>query len=285
MNIEDRLRAAITARTNAIEGSPDALHRIEEQLMETERAVSRRRWIYALGGAAAAAAVIIGALVLTGDDDDPLETVDTPTTETTTTTEAPTSTETTTATTFAPTVDAALPIFPDPGTSQRFDSPVAAVQTFVTQVVGMTSPSLGEFQQGDSRSGEVEVRAFPTQTDPTVVLVRQLEDDTWFVIGATHASIQPEQPEAGATVTSPLTLTGQAYGFEGTIGVRLHADGTVEPISTTFVTGRGDGVLGDYAGELEFDPAGAQYGFLLYTSEGGEDASPIAFAAHRLHFG
>ena len=286
MTIEDRLRAAVTSRTNAVEGSSDALHRIEEQLMETERAARRNRWLYALGGAAAAAAVIIAALVLTGDDDDPLETVDDPTTtEETTTTEASTTTSETTTTVFAPTVDPAVPIFPDPGTSQRFDSPEAAVQVFVTEWVGMTNPILGTFQQGDSRSGEVEVRAFPAQTDPTVVLVRQLEDDTWYVIGATHASIQPAQPEPGATVTSPLTLTGQAYAFEGTVGIRLHADGATQPIATGFVTGRGDGILGDYEGEIEFDAGSADHGFILYTSEGGEDGAPIAFVAHRLHFG
>lgn len=285
MTIEERLRAAITARTTGIEGSPDALHRIEERLMETERAANRNRWLYALGGAAAAVIVVVGVLALNDDDDaDPVVTEDTTTTTTESTT---TTTEATTTTTEAlpAAVDPAVPIFPDPATSRRFDAPEALVQTFVTEVVGMTTPTVGPFQQGDSRSGEIEVRAFAGQTDPTVVLVRQLEDDTWFVIGATHASIQPAEPEAGATVSSPQALTGQAYAFEGTVGVRMLADGAVEPVGTTFVTGRGDGVLGDYSGQIEFDPAGAQHGALLYTSEGGEDGAPIAFVAHRIHFG
>lgn len=284
MSTEDRLRAAITARTTSIEPSPDALHRIEERLMDAERATNRNRWLIGIGSVAAVAAVIVGVLALTDDDDPEVDTVGTTTstTESTTTTEATTTTTTVTA---PAQVDPAVPIFPDPATSRRFDSPESAVHTFVTEVVGMTNPTLGAFQQGDSRSGEIEVRAFANQTDPTIVLVRQLEDQTWYVLGGAHASIQPAQPEAGATVTSPLALTGQAYAFEGTVGVRVHADGATDPIGSTFVTGRGDGVPGDYEGEVDVEPAGAQHGFILYLSEGGEDGAPIAFVAHRLHFG
>lgn len=282
MSTEDRLRAAITRRTTSIEPSPDALHRIEEKLMDAERATRRNRWLIGIGSVAAVAAVIVGVVALTDDDDPEVDTVGT----TTSSTESTTTTEGTTTTLTAPgQVDPAVPLFPDPATSRRFDSPESAVHTFVTEVVGMTSPMVGAFQQGDSRSGEIEVRAFADQTDPTIVLVRQLEDDTWYVLGGNHASIQPAQPEAGATVTSPLALTGQAYAFEGTVAVRVHADGATDPIATTFVTGRGDGVLGDYEGEVDFDSASARHGFILYLSEGGEDGAPIAFVAHRLHFG
>jgi hypothetical protein len=282
MSTEDRLRAAITRRTTRIEPSPDALHRIEEKLMDAERATHRNRWLIGIGSVAAAAAVLVGVLALTDDDDPEVDTVGT----TTSTTESTTTTEATTTSVVAPAeVDPAVPIFPDPATSRRFDSPESAVHNFVVEVVGMTNPTLGAFQQGDSRSGEIEVRAFADQGDPTIVLVRQLEDDSWYVLGGAHVSIQPAQPEAGATVTSPLALAGQAYAFEGTVGVRVHADGATDPIGTTFVTGRGDGVLGDYDGEVDFDLAGAPNGFILYLSEGGEDGAPIAFVAHRLHFG
>jgi hypothetical protein len=283
MSTEDRLRGAITRRTTSIEPSPDALHRIEEKLMDAERATNRNRWLIGIGSVAAAAAVLVGVLALTDEDDPEVDTVDT----TTSSTESTPTTEETTTTSLVPPaeVDPAVPIFPDPATSRRFDSPESAVHNFVTEVVGMSSPMVGPFQQGDSRSGEIEVRAFADQTDPTIVLVRQLEDDTWYVLGGNHASIQPAQPEAGATVTSPLALTGQAYAFEGTVAVRVHADGATDPIGTTFVTGRGDGVLGDYEGEVDVDPASAAHGFILYLSEGGEDGAPIAFVAHRLHFG
>ena len=45
--------------------------------------------------------------------------------------------------------------------------------------------------------------------------------------------------------------------------VRLYADGVQEPIGETYVTGRGDGVLGDFTGELEFtNDTGATHGVL-----------------------
>jgi hypothetical protein len=239
----------------------------------------KRLWI-GLGVAAAIAAVVAGVLVFTNDDDEPVATDDTTTTSTT---EGSTTTsESTTTTLQFQSVDPDLPVFPDPTTSRRFDDPVAVATAFATDLVGMTDPVVGEFAQGDSRSGEVDVRGF-AEGAPTTVLVRQLEDDAWWVIGATTDAIQLATPEPRSTITSPQPLVGMAYAFEGTVNVRLYVDGTQEPIAETFVTGRGDGVLGDFSGELEFtDPTGATHGVLLLTSAGGQDDAPIEAAAVRV---
>lgn len=252
--------------------------------MSMQRDDTRTRWLIGLGAAVAVVAVVLGVVALTGDDDPEDEPTDqsSSTSSTTSTTAEETTTSTTEA--FPPEVGRAVPVFPDPTTARRFESPVALVDSFARDFVGMTTPIVGELAPGDSRSGEVEVRAF-AEGEPTTVLVRQLEDDTWFVIGATAASIQPATPTGGASVRSPLELTGSAYAFEGTVGVTLHADGITEPIAEGFVTGRGDGVLGDYRGSLPFDDPGPEVcGTLLYTSEGGEDGAPIAFAATRICF-
>ena len=56
--------------------------------------------------------------------------------------------------------------------------------------------------------------------------------------------------------------------------VRLYADGVQEPIGETFVTGRGDGVLGDFTGEIEFtNDTGATHGVLVLNSASGEDGA------------
>jgi len=275
MTPEDRLRQAIEARTSRVEPSADALHHIEEKLMDAQHHDNRNRLLIGLGSAAVILAVVVGALVLAGDDDDPVATDGTTTTTEETTTTTTTEATTTTEPPFQG-VDPDQPVFPDPTTSQRFDDPVAAATAFITDFVGFTHPVVGEFAQGDSRSGEVEVRGF-AQGAPTVVLVRQLEDDTWFVIGATTDSIRLASPATGDTITSPQALTGMAYAFEGTVDVRLYVDGTQEPIAETFVTGRGDGVLGDFEGELEFtNETGATHGVLMLTSEGGPDNAPAA---------
>jgi hypothetical protein len=267
MNPEERLRRAIEARTSGVEPSPDALSHIEEKLMDARHTDNRNRLLIGLGSAAVILAVVIGVLALRNDDEGAVST-DTTTAEATTTTEA----VTTTTTPFAA-VDADQPVFPDPTTSQRFDDPVAVARAFATQLVGMTDPVVGDFMAGDPRSGEVEVRAF-AEGAPTVVMVRQLEDDAWWVLGAETDSIQLATPAARDTIASPQPLEGQAYAFEGTVQVELYLDGTQEPIAHTFVTGRGDGVLGDFAGELTFDaPAGATHGVLVLWDGGGEDGA------------
>ena len=83
------------------------------------------------------------------------------------------------------------------------------------------------------------------------MLLRQLEDDAWYVVGVSTDSIRLTTPAIGDTLTSPQPLEGQAYAYEGNVQVRLYADGVQEPIGQTHVTGRGDGVLGDFTGELD----------------------------------
>ncbi len=281
MTAEDRLRQAIEAHTTRVEPSADALHTIQEKLMDAHQTDTRNRVLIGLGAAAAVVALVVGALVLTSDDDEPVVSDDTTTTEQTTTTEGTTTSETTTTIPFQG-VDPAPAVYPDPTTSQRFDDPTSAATAFIRDFVGFTNPIVGEFAQGDARSGEVEVRPFADGA-PTVVLVRQLEDDTWFVIGATTDSIRLDTPANGDAITSPQPLVGMAYAFEGTVDVRLFVDGTQEPVAETFVTGRGDGVLGDFEGELTFaNPGGASHGVLMLTSGSGEDGAPIAAAVIRV---
>jgi hypothetical protein len=281
MTPEDRLRQAMEARASRVEPSPDGLSRIEEKLMDAQRSDNRKRLLLGLGAAAAVAAVVLAAVVLTDDDEPAVSSGGTTTSSTTASTESTTTTEATTTTGFQG-VDPDAPVFPDPTTSQRFDDPQQVARAFAKDLVGFRDPVVGDFQAGDSRSGEVEVRAF-AQGAPTVVLVRQLEDDAWYVIGATSDAIRLATPEPGATIASPQPLSGQAYAFEGNVLVRLFVDGVQEPIAQTNVTGRGDGVLGDFSGELEFsDDTGATHGVLILNGTSGEDGSATEAYAIRV---
>ena len=98
-------------------------------------------------------------------------------------------------------------------------------------------------------------------------------------------NIQLTTPAVGATIAMPQTLVGMAYAPEGTVEVVLYADGESEPIGTTVVTGRGDGVLGSFEGRVTFTvPAGVRYGYLLLTSSGGESGGTVAAQAVRVGF-
>jgi hypothetical protein len=279
MTLEDRLRAAISARTSSIEPTPDGLHHIEEKLMDAQRATNRNRLLLGVGAAAAVIAVVVGALALTGDGDKRIATAD----STTSTSSTTTSTEATTTTVFPLTVDPTLPVFPDPGTARRFDDPGALTYAFAHDMLGFRDPLLGQLVRGDDRSGEIEVRAV-AQGNPTTVLVRQLDDGSWFVITASVESIRLDTPTQSATISSPQPLTGAAWAFEGHVAVRLFVDGVAEPIAETFVTGRGD-QMGPFSGELAFDlPAGAQHGVLVLLEPSAEDGSTIAATVIRVHF-
>jgi hypothetical protein len=275
---EDRLRQAMEARASHVEPSDDGLSRIEEKLMEAQRSDTRKRVLIGLGAAAAVAALVLAAVVLTDDDSEPVSSEDTTTTSEATTTST---TEASTTTTTFEGVDPDVPVYPDPTTSQRFDSPGSAAAAFAT-FVGYTHPVLGEFQQGDARSGEVEVRSNPNGA-PTTILLRQLEDDAWYVIGVTTDSIHLANPQPGDTISSPQELKGQAYAFEGNVVVRLYVDGVQEPVAQTNVTGRGDGVLGDFTGQLQFtNDTGATHGVLVLNGTSGEDGGATEVAAIRV---
>ena len=278
MTTEDRLRQAIDARASRVEPSADALSRIEEKLMDAQRSDNRKRVLFGVGAAAAVVAIVLGVTVLMDDDDQPVSSGETTSSSTST---SSSSTSSTTTTTVFEGVDPDVPVYPDPTTSQRFDDPQAAAAAFATWA-GYTQPVLGAFQQGDGRSGEIELRSFE-QGAPSIVLLRQLDDDAWYVIGVSTASIHLTTPAIGDTLTSPQPLEGQAFAYEGNVQVRLYADGVQEPIGETHVTGRGDGVLGDFTGELSFtNDTAATHGVLLLNGTSGEDGSPVELTAIRV---
>ena len=273
MTPEDRLRSALRHRADRVEPSTDGLTRIEERLMDAHRNTNRNRVLLGVGTAAAVIAVVLGAAVL-ADDEKEVDTAGS--TSTTTSAVVPTTadgTESTTTTVFVPTLDPAVPVWPLAHTARRFTDPVSAARSFATEFVGMTGPVVGGFQAGDARSGEVAVQ--PQAGGPvTTVLVRMLEDDTWFVIGAATDAISVDNPASGAGIGCPARLTGEALAFEGVVQVSMRADWVDEPIGTGFVQG-GGGPAAPFDGSVDCDLGslddGVHYGTIIFSTEGGED--------------
>jgi len=235
------------------------------------------------------AALLLGALALPACGDDGGQSP-------TSTTRRPTTTVTTAPATSMPstTVEStAEAVWPWASSSTRYPDPVAAARGFATDLVGFTDPVVGEYRAGDSRSGEVDVRAKATSA-PTTVLVRQI-DGSWWVLGSTTADIQVTQPAAGATITSPLTMTGTSTAFEATVNVHLVADGAAgtpaaegaptTPLASTFVMGGSMGTMGPFTGTLEFTPPGAgTSGALVFLTFSAEDGRVLIATTHRVHF-
>lgn len=183
---------------------------------------------------------------------DPTTTAQTTTVQTTTasvpttTASVPTTTvETTTVpTTDAPTTTVVSPTQPAiwPAGDIVFATPEAAAGDFVQVVLGVP-PLLGDFQAGDSRSGEIEVFS-PGEGSPvsrSVLFLRQLgPSDGWFVIGAANSAINITTPQTGAEITvGPLTVAGLARGFESTVLVRAFVSGRATPLLDEVITAGG----------------------------------------------
>ncbi len=264
------------------------------------------------------AALVVALFVITSDDDDETadsvstteapvttavtDTTDAPaTTQTPETTDAATTTEATTPPTTSPTTEppstdapttvappvpdevstAIWPWFP---TDLRYAEPVDAAVGFATDYLGFLDPIASEFMAGDNRSGEVEIRSF--ENGPaTVVFVRQLTaDDSWWVLGSVGENIRIDEPAALSEVTSPLTVSGTALAFEGTVDVQLRADGNGEPIFEGFVTGSGGPDAGPFTETFEFTSPGQTGGALVMLSLSPEDGSTVEASAMRIFY-
>jgi len=166
--------------------------------------------------------------------------------------------------------DAATAVWPVASSTVRYGDPVAAAGGFATAFVGFQAPVVGQFMAGDGRSGEVEVR--PRASGPvTTVFVRQLEDGSWWVLGAAGSTIRLDSPSAGDLIGSPVRLTGAAHTFEGHVTVTIREDGVPAAVGTGFVTGAGDR-MGPFDGEVAFARTPSQrYGAVVLTEESAEN--------------
>ncbi|OWY60732.1 hypothetical protein B7486_67615, partial [cyanobacterium TDX16] len=120
----------------------------------------------------------------------------------------------------------------------------------------------------------------------TTVQVAQGEEGC-VVIGATSASIVVDAPGAGAEITSPVSVSGQAQAFEGTVVVQVRPRLSTQALGEGFVTGRSD-ALGPFSSTVDFTSgteAGGAGAVVFYApDESGEGTAisatvvPVTFA-------
>lgn len=179
---------------------------------------------------------IVAALAACGDDGSPsFGTLPSSSTGTTsqpasTAPASDTSSSAAPATTVAPAAQPAI----WPEVDVVFTTPTEAASDFVRKVLGI-EPVLGEFQGGDSRSGEIEVvfRGESGDSTPMVrsrLLMRQLApSDGWFVLAAVNDFVSINAPDALARVPAgPLTVAGTGRGFEATLNVMTFVAGSID---------------------------------------------------------
>ena len=274
---EDRLREALRSRAVGGDHMP-AFEQIEH------RAARRRQTRLAAAGAAVAVLVVGAALLVSRPDDRPDNVVATPDTTVAetpdTTVQEPVSTTTeaprpTTTTTTAPPVAQQPPPGTAIWTSEDSVGPEGAAKRFARNYLGMTQAGLvvSEFRQGDSRSGEVDIKPSDRQGAPeTTVLLRQIVGDRWSVIGTAARDIRVSEPSNGhVDGTPPVHVSGEGRAFEGHISVAVRTE--EEVLGEGFVTAGGGEEYLPFSGDITYrkpqQRISAAVVFLIHSAEDG----------------
>jgi hypothetical protein len=221
-----------------------------------------------------ACVVALVLLPACGDDSDSSTDTTTsslsPTTTTSTTITSTTTTSPTTTTTIS-TTDRAFVVWPFPDSDLRFDDPIDAATSFAVDLVGFVDPVVGEFREGDSRSGEIEVRSSATGPATTVLVRRLGADDSWWVLGSIATNIEVTDPIPQTAIDDPLQMAGRSRAFEGTVEVDVVADGSTERIGSGFVTGGSGPDFGPFSGSLRFTSPQGGWGSVIFFTRSMED--------------
>jgi Immunoglobulin-like domain of bacterial spore germination len=172
---------------------------------------------------------------------------------------------------------------------------VAVAREFLARELGMTNLAATPFRLTDARTGEVGFRhrfgeggrVLP-QTGPPAVVVRLYRLPAgWWVLGVAGRSIQVDGPVRLQRISSPLTVTGKASAYEGTVSVKVTQDrpGRDLVLGQGFVTGSGDANLGPFSGRIDFRRPTAEAGWVIFYEESSATGGGIVQAtAVRVRF-
>ncbi len=276
-DVERDLRDSLRARAEAV-----PVGRADGSGLARRLAAARRRRRARVGGAGLALLVAIAAVSVVARTDhdgpnvvagpDPSSTTTTTTLEPSTTTEPEQAPTTPAPTTSAPPPGITVPprasttspgppptarttsttaaltplpddaVWPAPGTTTSFPTPQRAADDFTRRFLGMGNPQLAPAQVTGTNA-TVGVRAYVTGGQVSVVALRSTPARGWVVVGCAASTIQVDTPSAGTRVSSPLSVAGRAFAFEGQVDVEVRQDGVAAPIGRSSGTGGGTELL------------------------------------------
>jgi hypothetical protein len=167
---------------------------------------------------------------------------------------------------------------PDGGTTRPDRHPtseaVATARSFLARELGMKDLAAGPFRSTGADVGEVAFRMkfgeggrLLPQPGPEVAVVRlQRLPAGWWVLGVSDRLIKPDSPARLQRISSPLTVSGWAEVYEGTVYVKVTKDrpGRDLVLGQGFVTGGGQG-SGRFRGQVRFQqPTGGGAGWVIF---------------------
>lgn len=201
----------------------------------------------------------------------------------TTTTSRPTAASTTSTSTTIPTLEQAA-IWP--AASVYFSTPEAAAKDFVEKTLRVPAV-LGEFRQGDNRSGEIQVFSpgeggSATRVERGLLSLRQLGTrNGWFVLAGINSNATITSPQHGAKVPAGLlSVSGNARGFEANVVVSARIAGNSDTLASVVTQGGAFETPKPYS--VNVDLSGASPGdtvMLLVRGGTGLETDPGEFGA------
>ncbi|HZM37911.1 MAG TPA: hypothetical protein VFB94_02295 [Acidimicrobiales bacterium] len=293
-SIEDRLSDALEAEGTQVLPSDGSLDTIRARARAVHR---RRRVALAAGTTVALVLVAVAVPVLVRDRD--RVTTDTPPATSPPSAPGPGPTDETPTTSVPGAADAdALqdtilwPTPDGPGVTSAQDAAVS----FLTDVVGVTDPALSSFQSERPDLGTFDLYAraedgtVRTSDVASTIEVRRFDDGRWFVTAASSADVVISSPTWLTAVSSPLPVSGEGHGFEGSIAVALLARSRAAspgpPLGSVIVQGGAGESLEPFSGSLSFrTPDAPDTGILLATDTSGLENAVPHFSALAVRLG
>jgi len=179
-------------------------------------------------------------------------------------------------------------LWPPPASATAFQTADRAAADFARRFLGMAAPLLSPAQVSGT-DATVTVRTSPSGGVSTAVALRRVGRRGWVVVGSTAPNIQIDQPTAGATIASPLNVTGRALAFEGRVVVAVRQDGTSAPIGQSVGDGGGTEML-PFQSTVTFPAPAARRGAVVVSEPradvgpGGADLGPATVTVVRIAF-
>jgi hypothetical protein len=188
-----------------------------------------------------------------------------------------------------------LQLSPPEGTTATLAEAQRVARAFLTDVVGMRNlTSTGARWRSDfiaTVDFRTRVGENPSARGPISRVALGKSKTTFKVYGVTTDTIRVDRPAAAITpsalavVKSPLTVSGAALAFEGTVNVRVVQvdNGRVHQLGTGHVTGGGD-VMRPFTGQITFAEPSTDIGWLLATELSAYNGAVTKVTAVRVAF-
>ncbi|MGH8992361.1 MAG: Gmad2 immunoglobulin-like domain-containing protein [Acidimicrobiia bacterium] len=171
---------------------------------------------------------------------------------------------------------------------ETYLDPVRTAREFMRAYIGMEAPVAGEYRAGDAQSGEVEVRPKAGSPFVTTVSVRRVSGDgsPWVVVSAQAEKVRLITPLALERIGSPVTVSGEASAYEGTVLAQVKEDGMGpgQYLGQEPLTGGSGEDLEPYSGPVAFQAPTKTAGAVVVLTHSAEDDSVQQACAVRVAF-